>query len=265
VSRFLDTEIPWLDGSFEHDPDPALVAAADVMTGAMVALVPSDVDAQRLALAGGEPVEQMHLTLVYLGDAVDINEAQRAELIDAGRDMVLGWNGVAAEAFAPAIFNPTGPEPCAVLICSGAELAEFYETAMADVTEIVDLPDDLHAPWIPHVSLAYLSGTIQTGSSEKALIDFMSSATGPVTFDRLRFAFAGEITDIPIVTAPRVPAPPPDEATTEDGDVAVVEAAAEPEPVVASSTPMAPDERAAFDGCWHCYGPAHVGACRPGY
>ena len=255
--RFWEDDVPWLG---EHAPDPEpLVAAADVDAGAMVALVPSDADAQRLALAGGEPVEQLHLTLVYLGDAVDINEAQRAELIDAGRDMVLGWDGVAAEAFAPAIFNPTGPEPCVVLICSGAELAEFYETTMADVTEIVDLPDDLHAPWIPHVSLAYVA----PGADVNVPMQHAINATGPVTFDRLRFAFAGEITDIPIVTAPRVPAPPPDEATTEDGDVAVVEAAAEPESVVASSTQMAPDERAAFDGCWHCYGPAHVGACPP--
>jgi 2'-5' RNA ligase len=180
----------------------ALTAAADVANGAMVALVPSAPDLERLALEGGEPLDQLHLTLVYLGEADQFDETTRQALIDAGRDTALGWDSVEAEAFAPALFNPTGDEPCAVLVCSGAELAEFHETVLADVTEIVDLPDDLgHAPYCAHVALAYFPTDAPTGLVDAipALID----RVGPMTFDVLRFAFGGEVTDVPLCPAPK--------------------------------------------------------------
>lgn len=196
---------PYIEAMREDAQDDALVAAADITNGAMVALVPSQPDLERLALEGGEPLDQLHLTLLYLGEADAIDAETRAALIDAGRDMVQGWDSVEAEAFAPAVFNPTGPEPCAVMICSGAELAEFYETAIADVTELIDLPPDMHLPWIPHVSVLYFASAVdghlitQDGTASTDLAALFDR-TGPLTFDRLRFAFGGEVTDIPITS-----------------------------------------------------------------
>ncbi len=240
-------------------PDP-LTAAADVMTGAMVALVPSDADAARLAIEGGEPVDQLHCTLVYLGDAVELDEATRASLVEWAHEMVTGWpEPIEADAFAPAIFNPTGDEPCAVLVLSGYDLAEFHETVLADVTDLVSLPER-HVPYIPHVTLAYLTpgedpGLIDLGSGDGLDV---ARRTGPVKFDRLRLAFGGEVTDVPI-GRPRVPddtTPGPDATTAES------QPAAEPA-VVASTTPLFDQtvEREAFDGCLRCYGPAHDGEC----
>lgn len=189
----------------------ALIAAADVANGAMVALVPSDADAKRLAVEGGEPLDQLHLTLVYLGEADQFDEATRQALIDAGRDTALGWSSVEAQAFAPALFNPTGDEPCAVLICSGSEVAEFYETVLADVTELVDLPDDRHVPFIPHITLAYLPADEDPGLIDMGPGDGLDVARrcGPVTFDVLRFAFGGEVTDIPLGSRTEAAAPDP--------------------------------------------------------
>lgn len=264
------------------DPDVRVVgepltAAADVASGAMVALVPQQSDLERLAVEGGEPLDQLHLTLLYLGEADQIDPEIRTGLIDAGRDMVQGWNGVAGEAFAPALFNPTGPEPCAVILCSGDELAEFYETALADVTELVDLPEDLHRPWCAHITLAYWvdqtatvpmkgGGTMNVahgieGRTAFDLVVMAGERMGPVLFDRLRFAFAGEVTDIPIATteAPPVLAEGPDpvEATTAETP------AAEDSPVVAPEPAVVASGRAEFDGCLRCYGPAHAGDCPP--
>lgn len=235
----------------------ALVAAADVANGAMIALVPQQSDLERLAVEGGEPLDQLHLTLLYLGEADQIEAETRAALIDAGRDMAVGWNGVAGEAFAPALFNPTGPEPCVVMLCSGDELAEFYETALADVSELVDPPDDMHRPWIPHVTLKYFTDEQMTPFVIAAI-----GSTGPVLFDTLRFAFGGEVTDIPIATT-QPPAPEPDpmpvpEATTAESPAGESSSPdAVPEPAVVASG------RDIFDGCLRCYGPAHDGQCPP--
>ena len=48
----------------------SLVAAADGshLSGAMIALMPTVADAERLAIEGGEAADQLHLTLYYLGD-----------------------------------------------------------------------------------------------------------------------------------------------------------------------------------------------------
>lgn len=236
----------------------ALVAAADVANGAMVALVLSDADLQRLAIEGGEPLDQLHLTLVYLGDADQIDEPTRQALIDAGQATAVGWNGVAAEAFAPALFNSTGDEPCAVLICSGAELAEFYETIAADVTELVDLPDDIHAPFCAHVTLMYYASVVdghvisQDGATSTDLTALIERC-GPVMFDKLRFAFGGEITDIPLA-----PVAMPDDATVDETPAdSVSPAPSELEPSTVASA------RIAFDGCLRCFGPSHPGDCPP--
>ncbi len=255
------------DDDFLVVPDDALTAAADVANGAMIALVPSDADAKRLAIEGGEPLDQLHLTLVYLGDADQIDPQTRADLINAGHDMVQGWHGVAGEAFAPALFNPTGLEPCAVLVCSGAELAEFYETAIADVTELVDLPDDMHLPFCAHITLAYLApegdpGTASTFEdlAAHAVVIDGAARVGPVLFDRLRFAFGGEVIDIPIETA-QPPAPDlmdtgPAEATTAQAPAASASPGAEPAPAV-----VAAGDRVQLDICLRCFGPTHPGDC----
>lgn len=198
----------------------SLVAAADVTEGAMIALVPSAADIMRLAVQAGEPPEQLHLTLLYLGDNADLEDMDRERLLGWAETFAAGWDAaIEAEAFAPALFNPTGPEPCAVMLCSGADLAELYETVLADVSELVDLPPDLHAPWQPHVTLIYYSGVVdghviaQDSMTSVGLSDLIDR-TGPVTFDRLRVAFGGEVTNFALgESAPAAieipPVPPP--------------------------------------------------------
>lgn len=49
----------------------AVTAAAQVHTGAMIALVPSEADCERMALAGYEEPSQIHTTLHFLGEGAD--------------------------------------------------------------------------------------------------------------------------------------------------------------------------------------------------
>ena len=187
--------------------DAALVAAADVHTGAMIALVPSDADAQRITVEDGEAPGQLHVTLMYLGEAAAIpREAQdaivariRAMVEDAVRP---DYNlPLEADGFAISVFNPgdaVDRDTCIVLGLSGADLDAVHGMTVDCVAEVrsaensFEIPDQ-HLPWVPHLTLIY--------TDDVAMVEELTDRVGPIVFDRLRCAFAGELIDIPL-TAP---------------------------------------------------------------
>lgn len=235
--------------------DDALTAAADVFDGAMIALVPSQADLERLVVAGGEPLDQLHLTLVFLGDAVEFDAATRTYLVDWANEMVTGWpSPIEGDADSYTWFDPTGDDRCLVMQLNGGDLAEFHETVLADVTEMVSLPDQ-HVPWRPHVTLIYTDddGLLYSDT----FVEVGLERLGPITFDRLRLAFGDEVIDVPIGKA-KAPAvqPPPEETTGE----APAELPVLPEPPAVASAFDQP-RREEFDGCLRCFGPAHDGQC----
>jgi 2'-5' RNA ligase len=171
----------------------ATIRAADdePRSGAMVALIPADDDAARLAVDGGEPAEQLHVTLAYLGDAVDLDAADRQDLIDAVSSSVNGMPVVAADAFALSVFNPTGSDPCVALGLSGTDLDGAHEV-VEDALSWTDvaLPSQ-HAPWVPHITLMY--------TGDLGVLSAVVDRVGQVRFDRIRIALAGQHLDIPLV------------------------------------------------------------------
>lgn len=246
-----------LDGVGEGE---TLTAAADVLDGAMVALVPSAEHAARLAVDGGEPMDQLHCTLVYLGKAAELDEMTTATLRAWAEGMgngQAGWSSIEANGFAAAIFNPDGEDRCSVIVCSGADLAEFFETVRADVADLVHLPDDEHVPWIPHITLAYPSESGGHVSLPVAL-----DRVGPVVFDRLRLAIGGDVLDVPLAASWT-----PESTSAPESDATAAEVSA-PSPIGQISTDSAAvastqPEREVFDGCLRCFGPTHDGDCPP--
>jgi 2'-5' RNA ligase superfamily protein len=207
---------------------PLVAAAAEVMTGAMVALIPTEADAQRLAVDGGEPAEELHCTLLYLGEAAEIPDEARQAIVDAVRSYVDGWPPVVADGFAVSMFNPPGVEredgkqrdPCIVLGLSGDDLDHVHDMVgeavyHVDADEQVEFTwPEQHAPWHAHVTLVY--------TDDVDMVAQLVDRVGPVTFDRVRVVFAGDATDIPL------DAPHPDAVADESDD--------EGEPVAASAT-----------------------------
>lgn len=167
--------------------------APAVHRGGMIALVPADPHA--LAVDGGDPVDELHLTLAYLGDDISgWTDQQREAVHNLGRSMAETSNGVDARVFAHAHFNPDGgadgdKEACAVyLIGDGASLAADREYLIERLRENLgeaSMPEQ-HAPFVPHVTAGY-------GVDPSAL-----SFTGPVRFDRVRVALGGDVTDYPM-------------------------------------------------------------------
>lgn len=171
-------------------------AAADVHTGAMVALVPADEDLDRLAVPGGEASGQLHTTLLYLGEAAAYSPAVRARLVAELRDLAAVIPPGGVDGMAVAAYNPhrDDMDTTIVLELSGDGLDDVHGLVEDTVTETaadvgLALPEQ-HTPWRPHVTLIY--------SDDLTQVPGLADRAGPVRFDRLRVAFAGETVDVPL-------------------------------------------------------------------
>lgn len=209
-----DDEIANVIADFEErgivrDRDAEEIAAAAVNvdpdgephTGAMIALVPSDADLDRLVLETGEPRDQLHLTLMFLGETADIDDETRNVLRDkiAGSASMYG-GPVEATAFAAAMFNPDGESPCWVLQVGGEPLVDLLDNAQLDVMAAQSIgtweAPEQHQPFCAHITLAY--------TDDSTLIEEVTTRVGPITFDRLRLALGDEVVDYPFGSAATV-------------------------------------------------------------
>lgn len=194
---FTDDEIEaFLSGVYRptgQEVTNALVSDASEHTGAMIALVPDEESIQRLQVPGGEVPEELHLTLCYLGPAAKIVPMQRAQLLETMRRLAQMYPVVDAKVFGAALWNAadTSEDTAVVLNVGGEELDDIHNDVERHVMRIMEerYPDQ-YDPWSPHVCVAY--------SNDASLVTQLASKEGFVRFDRLRIAFAGTVTDIPL-------------------------------------------------------------------
>ena len=162
-------------------------------SGVMVALIPSVKDANRLAIPDGEPVNDLHATLLILGDASKFDSASRLRIMTAVRNASIGMAAIKGNAFSASVFNPMGEAPCLVLGVGGRDLAVARDVIEDALREVLIMPSaDQHEPWTPHVTLIY------TDEPDYYLDDAMERTGQPVLFDAIRVAFAGDYEDIPL-------------------------------------------------------------------
>jgi len=191
VNRVLAGDLNPLGVGPEH-----ITAAGDTEhTGVMIALLPSEDDMERLAVPGGEDDEELHLTLVYLGDAAKIPPSTRERIIASVTRVARETPVIDANGFGTAMFNTQDGEKdtCVVLLVSGDELANAKKRLCQDIDPIMydaaGMPEQ-HEPWVPHITLAYTDDT--------ALTSTLTNREGPIRFDHVRIAFGGEVTDYPL-------------------------------------------------------------------
>lgn len=206
------------------DIDPA---ALDFTTSGMVALVPQN--PQILVAPGGDPADQLHMTLAYLGDSVDEWEpeqvaavhrvaleltdraaqvaAEDAAALERGDDPqtssdVRGYKGpgqkgpLTAEVFAHAVFNPNGgpdgQEPATVYLVQGP--GDYGDIAELQSATCYQLRDTLGTATFPDQHAQWVAH-ITAGYNLPA---DQLTYTGPITFDRLRVAIGNAVTDYPL-------------------------------------------------------------------
>jgi len=176
------------------------------LSGAMIALMPTEKDATRLRLSGGESADQLHLTLFFLGEGSDWSSEDRQSLTD---DLLSALESnpvdiIKARAFGVSHWNGDLDNPCWVLSVGDVK-EEDYSLSLDEVRGVIkkslsaELPIQ-YTPWAPHICIAYTDDVSLTKELQKKL--------GEVSFDRIRVAFAGEYTDIVLGGSLTAAAPP---------------------------------------------------------
>lgn len=144
----------------------------------MACLTPSDAD--RLAVDGGEPADQLHVTLAYLAQpAADYSDGFHNDLVQ-GLNLAASQLPTVVEPFGMAVFNPDSDErdPCAVVLVQSQELADLHEAVLEVVGDELSTTFPI---WIPHIAIAYQSGVdaIPEGAcSEPIVLDRIVLAWG---------------------------------------------------------------------------------------
>jgi hypothetical protein len=181
VQATVRAAAPAPDGDSDEDDEP---------TGVMVALIPTADDAARLVVEGGEAAEDLHLTLAYLGDAAGMDPAAQQDLIDAVSSAVNGMPVVDGLIFSAAVYNPGDTldrDTCLVYQVSGDLLDDLHD----GLDDALGDPDFSPEPWFAHVTAIY--------TDDLARLSDLAANVGPISFDRVRIAIAGQTVDIPLV------------------------------------------------------------------
>jgi 2'-5' RNA ligase len=165
-------------------------------TGAMVALRMSDDDAARLAVEGGEPADELHMTVAYLGEAADWTQEAQQALIAAMRPVADTVGPFDADPAALSMFNPGEDGSCFVLALAGQPVVDAAALAQAGLEPFADSMPEQHVPFAPHITLVYTD-------DPATVMDLVAKVGTPIRFDRLRIAFAGVTTDLTLGGEPK--------------------------------------------------------------
>lgn len=170
--------------------DLATPKAEPKHTGGMVALLPDDDTADHLLVTGqhAEPREELHLTVVYLGDDVTgWTPARRDTVLGDARALAARTAPIDGTAMGHSVFNPNGDgghDPATVYLIS--------TTGADPLRKGLDRHNASEFPtFLPHVTAGY------------GLAPSRLSYTGPVRFDRLLVALGDEQHIIPLTGGSR--------------------------------------------------------------
>lgn len=159
-------------------------------TGAMIALIPRASDANRLAVPGGEPVGDLHCTLVFFGDRIAAERFPTQELANGCSRIADLYGSVPARVFGHGLFNPETNDPCGVYLLNDVDnsnrLANVHRDAVSLAHTLYNLPDQ-RTPWHAHITAGY-------GNPGQ-----ISAFTGDIVFDRLVLDVAGHETSFPLI------------------------------------------------------------------
>lgn len=160
-------------------------------SGGMLALLPRQDFAEAMVVQGGEPIEDLHLTLAYFGeDVTGLPVDGLAQDTGTIADMLI--TAVRARVFAHAIFNPDGgpsgqSDPCSVYLVSDSEVLGPLRAAVQEAARKnlgANLPNQ-HEPFVPHITASYAIQNL--------------TFTGEVIFDRLSLNWAGQKQEYPLI------------------------------------------------------------------
>jgi 2'-5' RNA ligase len=165
---------------------------ADVADGAMLALVPPQAALDAIHVEDGEPLDQMHITLVYLGKIKDLDK----DLIHTVASLVAATTApMEGHCGGYGVFKNETDVLWASFDVPG--IGDLRERLVRELRAAgVEFPDD-HG-YTPHCTLKYADeGEVLTPPD---IVPAAAKAKGP--YDKLVLAWGGEWTDIPFTGVP---------------------------------------------------------------
>jgi 2'-5' RNA ligase len=126
-------------------------AQPDFSDGSMVALYPPADLARELAIPGGLPVDELHCTIAYTGDAVDIDAGALTDAVHA----VAGRDPITATISGHARFTGGDKGDVVVALVDSADIEDLRQAVVAALADRgIDIPRD-HG-FTAHITLAYV-------------------------------------------------------------------------------------------------------------
>ena len=167
-------------------------------TGVMVAIRPPQDVCEALELEGGEPVENMHITLCYLGDTDDVDQ-------DALDSVVAEW----ARTVGPLTgrlagfgqFINGGEEPAVLVALWDIPGLDRFRLSIKDSLAVEKVMRAENHGFTPHLTLAYGDEPFDE------MPEVPKEAEGMIPFDTIIVAYGGEWTEYPL-TGPASPIQP---------------------------------------------------------
>jgi hypothetical protein len=204
--------------------DASMIAQfAASMSGAMIAFLPAD--AAALAVEGGDPAGQLHITAVYLvNDASQLDQAEIDALNEVCAEIAQAGPPIVADVAAVATFRPGEDGTSATALLLESEDLVYAHDMLDDVAEPYVAEDvEQHPLWIPHLTLGYAQPP-ETG------IDQLGQQ---IVIDRIGLFLGGDITEFPLTgggPGEDIADAPPEEPAAEPTE-------AEPVPTAAATIP----------------------------
>lgn len=142
---------------YNSTPTYLIKAAVDKGDGIMIALaVPPDA-AKALALKGGQPASDLHITLVYLGKRDEFAPGKMQTLHDIVADIARTTEPVEIELREYGVFPETDDGPCLhIKVSTTQSLLDLREKVVEAVSSYGMPPKGKGATkYVPHITLAY--------------------------------------------------------------------------------------------------------------
>jgi hypothetical protein len=168
-------------------------------TGVMVALYPEPVIAQQLAVEGGEPVDEIHMTMAYLGNTSDVGD-RADELLQLVQDWASTQPALTGEVAGFGRFT-AGPTPVTYASVDLPGLPAMRQS-LVDVLERAGFNVPQEHGFTPHMTLAYSDADVTVPNL-------------PLRFDACVVAYGGVYVGIPFGN-------PVEPAKPDTGDTTVV-------------------------------------------